>query len=157
MGIRLVIAGSKGCDPTDMQIETAVAEILCLDTRQDRGVVEMQLRECVEEVICGCAPGADRAGERWAKLVGVPVHSEPITAEDVRRWGKYAAPKQRNRRMAERATHALCFWDGMSSGTPDMALRMIIRGKPVVAVPCHRRKRQPKQPAQPAETATPPG
>lgn len=121
---------------------------------------DAELRAMIIEVICGCAPGADLAGERWAKAVGVPVHHEPITKEDVQRWGKYLAPKMRNRRMAERGDLAIVFWDGKSSGSPDLVARMVGRGKVVSVVPTRpvRRRRAGKptvgegQPAsEPAE------
>lgn len=139
--IRLIIAGSRGCNPTDEMITAEVIR-LPLDWGTDVDGERIALiPEKIGEVVCGTAKGADIAGQRWAIALGIPVHYEPITDQDVRRWGKWAAPKMRNRRMAERGDMAICWWDGLSSGTPDMAIRMVIRGKHVQAVPCKRERR----------------
>lgn len=148
-GISLVIAGSRGVDPTDEEITAEVIKLPLGWGAGDSDEVPVALRvheipALIREIVCGTAKGADIAGQRWAIALGIPVHYEPITAEDVRRWGKYLAPKMRNRRMAERGDMAICFWDGMSSGTPDMYMRMGMRGKHVVGVPARRRRRGDK-------------
>jgi hypothetical protein len=150
MPVILIIAGSRRCNPTPPEI---TSEVLRLPIRWDLGadgssppVVE-QIRERISEVVTGDAPGSDRAGARWAAELGIPVHHEPVTREDIERWGKYLGPRMRNRRMAERATHAICFWDGQSAGTPDMAMRMLCRGKYVQAAPHQREKRHQTRPA----------
>lgn len=139
MLVSLVIAGSRGCNPTDEQI-TAEVMRLPIDWG-DGGPSKAAIPNVVGEIVCGDARGSDRAGERWARAMGIPVHHEPILEEDIRRYGKYAGPRMRNRRMAERGTHAICFWDGLSAGTPDMAMRMLCRGKPVIGAPCRRERR----------------
>lgn len=60
--------------------------------------------------------GADGLGERYAKEMGFLVKPFPAA------WKKYGkrAGVIRNNRMAEYATHAVCFWDGKSRGTQSM-------------------------------------
>lgn len=60
--------------------------------------------------------GADGLGERYAKEYNYQV--EPHPANWVK-FGKSAGPT-RNYEMAEIATHAVLFWDGMSTGTGSM-------------------------------------
>lgn len=71
--------------------------------------------ECTT-IISGGASGADSLGERYAKERGMSL--EVYRA----RWGTYgsSAGPIRNRKMAERGTHLLCFWDGESRGTANM-------------------------------------
>lgn len=134
--IRLVIAGSRTVDPALEDIDRAV-EDLVIDVYDARpgDFAEHGRTSYVLEVISGDARGADTAGERWAKARGIPVHREPITREDIERHGKYVGPRMRNRRMAERGTHLIAFWDGVSAGTADMVTRMVARGKPACVVP----------------------
>jgi hypothetical protein len=130
--IRLVIAGSRTVSPTiadiDREVSGLVHDIYGEVPYHESGRPAFDF--CIAEVICGKARGGDDAGAAWAVHHGIPVHPEPITEADVQRWGKYLAPKARNGRMAERATHAICFWDRASNGTTDMHARMGIRGKP---------------------------
>jgi hypothetical protein len=131
--IRLIIAGSRTVAPTIADIDREVRALVYaegLAVELDDYEAWGGPRAFVLEVICGKARGGDDAGDAWAAHHGIPVHPEPITEADVQRWGKYLAPKARNGRMAERATHALCFWDRASNGTTDMHARMGIRGKP---------------------------
>jgi hypothetical protein len=136
--MRLIIAGSRTVTPSREQI-TEVVRALVMAEFGDSEHDELAPR--IAEVISGKADGGDLAGEAWAKSYGIPVHSEPITEEDRKRWGPYVAPKMRNRRMAERGTHAALFWDGISGGTSDMCARMVARGKPVQIVPTAKRRR----------------
>lgn len=143
--ISLIIAGSRTVDPSDEEIDRAVLEIVILAFNiedSDPDVVERtraNLHEYVGEVVCGKADGGDAAGARWARARGIPVFEDPVTEEDRRRWGPYLAPKMRNRRMAERGTHAVCFWDGTSGGTADMHTRMGARRKPSLVFPTRKR------------------
>jgi len=70
------------------------------------------------DVVSGCAWGADRLGERWAKEVGAYVVPFPA---DWEKYGKAAGPI-RNEEMAKYAAgeYCVCFWDGKSKGTKDM-------------------------------------
>lgn len=69
------------------------------------------------EVISGCAKGADKLGEKFAKRFDLSLIRMPA---DWKRYGK-AAGMIRNKAMAEDATHVILFWDGISSGTRNMA------------------------------------
>lgn len=170
MAIKLIIAGSRTVDPTD---EAITAEIMKLpplieitgSNREISGGISggisgllslsvQEVRELIQQaishVVCGESPGggADAAGKRWAGSHGIPVISEPITAEDVRRWGKYVAPKVRNRRVAEQGDIALVFWDGQSNGATDLVTRLVLRRKHVEVVPSKPVRRRRGRPAQ---------
>jgi hypothetical protein len=67
-------------------------------------------------IISGGAQGVDKLGERWAKLMGIPVQRFPA-AWDI--YGK-AAGIYRNRIMAQRADALVAIWDGKSRGTKNM-------------------------------------
>lgn len=114
---RLIIAGSRGWDVTDAEIDAGLG-FLGLDIT-DPG-----------EVLCGMARGADLAGKRWAEAHGIPV------SEYVAHWQTYgkAAGHVRNKEMAERAHSALIFWDGSSPGSANMAAQMLALGKPVAVL-----------------------
>lgn len=130
----MIIAGSRTVSPTVDEIKRAIEQ------HDPSGI--LLVPDGWREVVCGCAPGADRAGEAFAKARGIPLWHEPITPHDIERYGKYLAPKMRNRRMAERADAALLFWDGTSGGTADMAIRMVARDKIVRVIPWPRAKRR---------------
>lgn len=139
--IRLLIAGSRTVDPSDDEITEAASRLVMqavfgLDAPLSP---DRNLSDFIIEVVCGKADGADRAGERWAKARGIPVHYEPVTDADRQEHGPYLAPKMRNRRLADRATHGLLWWDCLSGGTPDMFARMHLRGKPARLFPHKRR------------------
>lgn len=128
---RIIIAGSRTVDPSIDDIDRAIRAI-------DPGLLLWRPDDWTE-VICGKAKGADLAGARWARAKGKTVHEEPITAADVKRWGKYLAPKARNHRMAVRADAALIFWDRKSGGSADMAARMLLLQKSVRVIDCGQR------------------
>lgn len=140
--MRLVIAGSRTVSPKIEDIDP-VAEALVADVFGLRpgDFLEHGPRHYIAEVISGDAAGADTAGEQWARHHAIPVHHEPITRADIERHGKYLGPKMRNRRMAERATHAIIFWDGKSNGSTDMHARMGVRGKVSIIRPFRAPKR----------------
>lgn len=148
MGLKLIIAGSRTVDPTDEAIDAAVLLLpIWGESPRDLTAEERDLRLAeipakISYVVCGESPGggADPAGKRWATARGIAVVSEPITGEDVRYWGKYLAPKMRNRRMAEIGDLALVFWDGKSNGSTDLVTRMVLRRKHVEVVPTKPRK-----------------
>lgn len=130
---KVVIAGSRTVWPSVEEIDAA---ILKLD-----GYGILWVPEEWTHVVCGMAKGGDMAGKVWAEARGKEVLQRPITPRMVSQWGKWAAPKMRNREMAEVGDAAICFWDGLSSGTPDMAARMLARGKPCEVIPWPRKKR----------------
>lgn len=129
----VIIAGSRTVSPSVEEIDEVLA-------RMFENSHAMREPEKWTEVVCGCARGADRAGQRWAEAKGIDLHHEPITADLIKQYGKYLAPKMRNRRMAERGDAAIVFWDGTSSGSADMVCRMVARGKPVEVVPTKKAK-----------------
>jgi len=67
-------------------------------------------------VLSGCAKGADKLGEEWAKNNGVPVELHPAD------WTKYgkSAGIHRNLHMAANADALVALWDGESHGTSHM-------------------------------------
>ena len=76
------------------------------------------------EVVSGCASGADKLGEDFAQFHHCQIkrfHANWLV------HGKSAGPI-RNLRMAEYATHCICFWDGQSRGTKNMIDTAIKRG-----------------------------
>lgn len=85
----------------------------------------------VDEVVCGCARGADTLGEQWAKEHNIPVvHFEP-------NWDLYgnSAGFIRNAEMAEYADFLVAFWDLKSKGTEHMIETMKRKGKGGLVVP----------------------
>jgi hypothetical protein len=70
----------------------------------------------VSVVLSGAARGADRLGEEWAALRGIPVERYPA---DWNRHGRAAGPI-RNREMIRHAEALLAIWDGASRGTADV-------------------------------------
>lgn len=130
----VIIAGSRTVSPTVEEIDAAIV-------RLDPGGL-LWVPADWTEIVCGMAPGADLAGKAWAEARGKSVRRVPITTALVERHGKYLAPKMRNREMAEIADAALIFWDGTSSGSADMCIRMNARDKPVRTIPWPRRRRK---------------
>jgi len=109
--MKLIIAGSRNLDITSDNIYDFIS---CLDLE-------------INEVVCGCARGVDKAGERWANKMNIPVKHFPAD------WGKYgkAAGPIRNKEMAEYADALLLIWDGASKGARNMNKIMRELGKPV--------------------------
>ena len=101
--MRTIIAGSRTVtDPT------AVV----------RAMANVPFRPSV--VLCGCARGADRLGEIWALIHGIPVEYYPA---DWDAWGK-SAGYIRNREMSRTADALVAIWDGASRGTRHMIQMM---------------------------------
>ena len=67
-------------------------------------------------IICGCARGADKLGERYAMERDIPVRYYPA------HWSLYGkrAGYLRNETMAKNADALVAFWDGKSKGTKHM-------------------------------------
>ncbi len=81
----------------------------------------------IEEVVSGCARGADTLGEWWAKSRGYKIKRFPAA------WGihgKKAGPI-RNRQMAEYADVLIALLDGASRCTGNMINIMKELNKPV--------------------------
>lgn len=68
------------------------------------------------EIVSGTAYGADKLGERYAISRGFEIKYFPAN------WKLYgkSAGYRRNKEMAEYATHAVIFWDGVSKGSQHM-------------------------------------
>lgn len=68
------------------------------------------------EVVSGTARGADQLGEKWAKLMDLPITEFPAN------WEKFgrSAGFIRNGEMAQYADALVVFWDGVSPGTRSM-------------------------------------
>lgn len=68
------------------------------------------------EIVSGCARGADKLGERYAKEKGIPVIRFPAE------WNRYGlqAGILRNEEMAKYADMCIVFWDNKSKGTKNM-------------------------------------
>lgn len=104
--MKLLIAGSRTLSPTADDIDRALEQLRA----------EHEITATIELVISGTARGVDQAGEAWAKARGIPIERMPA---DWSTHGKRAG-HIRNAAMAEIATHALVWWDGVSKGTRDM-------------------------------------
>lgn len=68
------------------------------------------------EIVSGGAKGADRLGEKFAKLKNIPLK---VFIPDWDTYGK-SAGHIRNKQMAKYADKLIAFWDGKSPGTMNM-------------------------------------
>lgn len=127
-GFSLVIAGSRGLDPTIEEIDAALLQ--CDLTWRDVGVV-----------VSGGADGVDQAGERWAGHRALEVVVYP---PDWKKYGK-AGGMFRNREMAEACDAGLVFWDGKSSGSANMIANLCALRKPVWVVEMKPQKKEPSR------------
>lgn len=92
-------------------------------TLLDCGRLELLLPE-ITEVVSGCAPGADKCGELWAKANNIPVKPFPANWNDLSQpdariktrpdGSRYDAEegRRRNRRMAQYADAVALFPGG---------------------------------------------
>lgn len=142
--MKVIIAGSRTVAPSVNDIDSAAHQLTGMLVNLGLLVSRPSCGDAswVSLVISGTAPGADRSGETWAGAHGLPVHLEPIVDADIQKFGRYAGPRMRNRRMAEMGDAALLFWDGVSGGTSDMGMRMLARGKPALVCPTRPRPRK---------------
>jgi hypothetical protein len=81
-----------------------------------------------EEIVSGCARGADRLGERWAESRGINITRFP---SDWDTYGKRAG-MLRNQDMGNYADTLVAFWDGESRGTKHMIDFANMRGLEVI-------------------------
>lgn len=102
--MKLIIAGGRDFEDWDLALDS-INHLLSNTEMTD---------ECV--IVSGGARGADRIGERYAKLYDIPIKK---FIPDWNGLGKRAG-MVRNRDMAEYGTHLIAFWDGKSSGTEGM-------------------------------------
>lgn len=70
----------------------------------------------ITSVVSGGCRGADKIGEFYAEVHGIPVQLFPA---DWSKHGRMAGPI-RNRQMAENAEALIAVWDGKSRGTQHM-------------------------------------
>ena len=87
------------------------------DYNKLKKVCDYMLQNTIEvEVVSGCARGADRLGERYAKENGYKIHRFPAD------WDKHGkkAGYMRNKQMADFGDVLIAFWDGHSLGTRNM-------------------------------------
>lgn len=82
------------------------------------------------EVVSGGCRGADKDGEQWAKVQGIPVTSKK---PDYQKYPGYLAPLMRNQEMAEYADALAVFPGG--NGTADMIRRAKAKGMPIYPAP----------------------
>lgn len=115
--MKIIIAGSRDFHVSNAQIHEALVR------RGWAGVIT--------HVVCGMARGIDKCGKWYGDERGIPVLQRPAN------WVRYgpAAGSIRNQLMAEEADGLLAFWNGASSGTSDMILKMIRCKKPVFLIP----------------------
>lgn len=78
----------------------------------------------VDEIVSGCASGADKLGEKYALLHGLKIKQFPA---DWSKHGKSAGPI-RNKQMVEYADACICFWDNESKGTKSMINLAMAKG-----------------------------
>jgi len=103
--MKLIIAGSRTFDDYKLLGKEAREFI-------------RQNKEAIARVIIasGGAMGADRHGERFAKIHNYNIK---FFNADWSKHGKAAGPI-RNQEMGDWGTHLLAFWDGVSRGTKHM-------------------------------------
>jgi hypothetical protein len=106
---KLIIAGSRKCNDFSL-VEKAV------DSSGFKPIM----------IISGCAPGADRLGERYAEKWKLPLKKMPA---DWDQFGKRAG-FERNGRMADEGDAGVLVWDGESPGTKNMQEELRKREKP---------------------------
>lgn len=108
--MKLIIAGSRGFN--------------------NYAFMEQRLRDRVRieitEVVSGGARGADRLGEKWARLQGIPIKRFLPDWDGLGRVAGF----RRNDEMAEYADALAAFWDGQSWGTRQMIDAMLKLKKP---------------------------
>lgn len=70
----------------------------------------------ISVVICGCAKGVDKIGEKWAKLNNIKIEYYPAD------WDKYGkkAGFIRNQEMAKNADCLIAIMENNSKGTGNM-------------------------------------
>ena len=108
--MKLIIAGSR--DLTEVALVEAAMVRFGLEP---------------DEVVSGCARGADQAGASWAAHNDVYIRAMPA------RWDQFgkAAGMRRNAEMAKYGDVLLAIWDGKSRGTANMIDQMNRLEKPV--------------------------
>ena len=110
--LRIIVAGSRDFDDYDL-LEHTISEYL---TNRHK----MSMNYMHVEIVSGTARGADKLGEKFAKLMDFDLKRFPAD------WFKYGkrAGYLRNEEMAKYASKEIgvliAFWDGESNGTKHM-------------------------------------
>ena len=84
-----------------------------------------EMKDMIDEVVCGEAIGADSIGKEWAIKNKIKVKSFPAEWD---KYGRVAGPI-RNMDMGDYADYLIAFWDGSSTGTKHMFTYMQQIGK----------------------------
>jgi hypothetical protein len=113
----LIISGSRG-----------FTNYALLKERVDNEIKRRELTDV--SIMSGCAPGADRLGERYARERGYPLLLRPA---DWKNNGPQAG-FYRNASMAREADMLIAFWDSLSRDTSHMIRTMRAEGKRTVVV-----------------------
>lgn len=116
--IALLLYGSKTLSPPIPMINAALKK---------QGVSP----DMVEVLIYAKMKGVGEQAEKWAKHHEIKVEEHRV---DYGKYGGYYAQKMCHRMMATSLATtpgvvpiAICFWDGLSDGTPDMVARIMMR------------------------------
>lgn len=106
--MKLLIAGSRSYN-NYKQFCTIIEKILKKVDKKDLMIIQGD-----------CPKGADAFAKRWAKENNIKCEAYPAD------WDKHGkkAGMIRNGIMAEKCTHAVLFWDGVSPGTKNMKQRL---------------------------------
>ncbi len=120
----LLIAGSRSIAPgrVDYEVNEAVrhfCETFHIPTFLGRA-------DAIKEIMSGCAPGVDLAGERYAQRFNLPIIHMPYIPHLGAKGGMI-----RNAQMARFANGLVAVWDGSSTGTRNMIDTMTRLRKPV--------------------------
>lgn len=123
--VKLLIAGSRGLDPSIEEIDSALEEF---------GLFPSD----IASLVCGMADGVDLAGKRWADHNDIKVDPYP---PDYKKFGKEGAII-RNQDMAEMCDAGLVFWDGRSPSSANMIANLAVRRKPMWVVDMKKLKKE---------------
>ncbi|MHC5064963.1 MAG: SLOG family protein [Planctomycetota bacterium] len=104
-GIRLIIAGSRSLPESSQSVDKIETHLEGLGWHGK-----------IDCVISGTAGGADTCGEFYAERHNIQLVKMPA---DWKRLGR-SAGYRRNEEMADRASHLLAIWDGVTKGTRHM-------------------------------------
>lgn len=116
---KVVVAGGR--DYNDFKQLTSTLDGLLRNKAKTHKIV----------IVSGKAKGADRLGERYAKLRGYAIEPHPADWKNLdvegaviksNQYGQYnaMAGNMRNEDMAKVCDAVVAFWDGVSTGTNDM-------------------------------------
>lgn len=115
--MKLIIAGTRDIELTEEDINFWVHHFNIVTD--------------IEEVVSGNSGNVDLTGERWSNNY---LNKQPrVFAAPWEKMGGRAGPF-RNQQMADYADALLVVWDGKSSGSLDMKIKMLSQWKPVYEV-----------------------